>query len=155
MEETKALEGKFSYYKNKKVLHNILNILGVISIIIGILNLVLGEAALNIVEKVFHNVPDIGIRFKGLFLLVLVFWGYRIIPSIDRQTNLFRLLLTIVSIFLVIIGQWLLSPFLVGIPLVLFIAIILLVTLLLVWWQSLISRQNNSKKHSANQGMLK
>jgi hypothetical protein len=146
---------------SKKALQIVLAVLGLIPILTGGLSLVLGVGALSVVggditsEMSSNIVFDSEIRFLGAIWLgvgVLVYW---IIPSIDKQTTLFRLLTG--TIFLGGIGRSL-SAFLVGIPPALFIAIIVLELLgmpLLVLWQSFISTSDNHAEDSAIQGAPK
>lgn len=142
---------------NKKVFQTVLAVLGLIPVITGGLSVAFGVNAFSFVgglvtpDMASNIVLDSEIRFLGAIWFgigILVFW---IIPSIDRQTSLFRLLMAI--IFLGGVGR-LLSAFLVGIPPTLFIAIIVLELVgmpLLVVWQSSISAPNNLAEPSAMQ----
>jgi hypothetical protein len=146
---------------SKKALQIVLAVLGLIPIVTGSLSIVLGVGALSVVggnitsEMSSNIVLDSEIRFLGAIWLGVGVFVYWIIPSIDKQTTLFRLLMG--TIFLGGVGRSL-SAFLVGIPPALFIAIIVLELLgmpLLVLWQSLISTSDNHAEDSAIQGAPK
>lgn len=126
-----------------------LAVLGLIPTITGGLSLILGARAFNVVggsipsEAVNNVVLDSEVRFLGAIWFGIGVVMYWVIPSIDQQTTLFRLLIG--GIFLGGIGR-LVSAFLVGIPPVQFIAVIVLELIgmpLLVLWQSLISMSNS------------
>lgn len=146
---------------SKKALQIVLAVLGLIPIVTGSLSIVLGVSALRVVggfitsEMSSNIVLDSEIRFLGAVWLgvgVLVYWT---IPSIDKQTTLFRLLMG--TIFLGGIGRSL-SAFLIGTPPTLFIAIIVLELIgmpLLMLWQSLISTSDSRAEDSAIQEALK
>jgi hypothetical protein len=135
---------------SKKTLQIILAILSLIPIFTGGLDLILGARSLNVVgssislEAVNDIVLDSQIRFLASIWLgfgIILVWT---IPSIDRQTILFRLLMG--GVFLGGIGR-LASAVLVGVPPIQFIAVIILELIIipiLVLWQSSISSDNNA-----------
>jgi Domain of unknown function (DUF4345) len=143
---------------NKKVLQIVLGILGLIPILTGGLDLIVGASALNlagasIAPEVLDNVVlDSQIRFLGSIWLGIGIVLYWILPAIEKQTILFRLLLGI--IFLGGIGR-LTSVFLVGVPPIELIAatgLELIGMPLLIVWQSLISTSNNMTERSELKG---
>lgn len=130
---------------NKKALQFVLAVLGLIPIITGGLSIVLGLRALIVLgdpvplEAVGNIILDSETRFLGAVWFGTGVAIYSMIPSIDKQTTSFRLVMG--AIFLGGIGR-LLSAFLVGIPPVQFIVFILLELIgmpLLVLWQLYIS----------------
>jgi hypothetical protein len=140
---------------SKKALQTVLGILGLIPILTGGLDLTLGASALNIAgasvspEVLSNAVLDSQIRFLGAIWFSMGIVLYWILPSIEKQTTLFRLLMG--GIFLGGIGR-LTSVFLVGIPPSHLIAATVLELIgmpLLVLWQSLISTSNNTAGRSA------
>jgi Domain of unknown function (DUF4345) len=134
---------------SKKALQIGLGVLGLIPILTGGLNLILGASALNVAGASFSSdilnnvVLDSEIRFFGAIWLGIGILLYWLLPAIEKQTTLFRLLAGI--IFLGGIGR-LTSAYLVGIPPIHFIAatgLELIGMPLLLRWQSLISMPNN------------
>jgi hypothetical protein len=139
---------------SKKILQIVLAILGLIPILTGILDLVLGASSLNLdgallsSEVVNNIVLDSQIRFLGAIWLGFGMILYWILFSIEKQTILFRLVAG--SIFLGGIGR-LTSALLVGLPPILLIAATVLELVgmpLLVLWQSLISMPSHSESNS-------
>jgi hypothetical protein len=140
---------------SKKALQTVLGVLGLIPILTGGLDLILGAIALNIAgasvsPEVLNNaVLDSQIRFFGAIWFGIGIVLYWILPSIEKQTTLFRLLMG--GIFLGGIGR-LTSAFVVGIPpshLIAATALELIGMPLLALWQSLISISNNTAGRSA------
>jgi Domain of unknown function (DUF4345) len=139
---------------SKKILQIVLAVLGLIPILTGVLDLVLGASSLNLdgallsPEVVNNIVLDSQIRFLGSIWLgfgIILYW---MLFSIEKQTILFRLVAG--SIFLGGIGR-LTSAFLVGLPPILLIAATVLELVgmpLLVLWQSLISMPSHSASNS-------
>jgi hypothetical protein len=130
---------------SKKALQIVLGVLGLIPILTGGLNLIMGASALNIdgasfSSDVLNNVVlDSEIRFFGAIWFGIGMILYWMLPSIEKQTMLLRLLTG--GIFLGGIGR-LASAFFVGIPPNHFIAATVLELIgmpILVLWQSLIS----------------
>jgi Domain of unknown function (DUF4345) len=139
---------------SKKVLQIVLGILGLIPLLTGGIDLILGANALNlegaaISPNLLNNIVlDSQIRFLGSIWLGVGIALYWCLPAIENQTTLFRLLLG--SIFLGGIGR-LTSVLLVGIPPTHFIAatgLELIGMPLLILWQSFISRSNIMTNHS-------
>jgi Domain of unknown function (DUF4345) len=133
---------------NKKTLQTVLAILGLIPILTGGLDLILGARSLRVVgswiplDALSDVVLDSQIRFLAAIWFGVGIILYWVIPSIDRQTKLFRLLMG--AIFLGGIGR-ISSAVLLGIPPVQFIAVIVLELVgvpILVLWQSSISKSN-------------
>jgi hypothetical protein len=133
---------------NKRVLQTVLAILGLIPILTGGLDFVLGARSLHMVgslmplDAVNDVVLDSQIRFLAAIWLGVGIILYWVIPSIDRQTKLFRLLMG--GIFLGGIGR-MSSAVLVGIPPVQFLAVIVLELVgvpILILWQSVLSKSN-------------
>jgi hypothetical protein len=129
----------------KKVLQIVLGVLGLIPILTGGLNLIMGASALNLdgasfSSDVLNNVVlDSEIRFFGAIWFGIGIILYWMLPSIEKHTMLLRLMTG--GIFLGGIGR-LASALLVGIPPNHFIAATTLELIgmpLLVLWQSLIS----------------
>jgi Domain of unknown function (DUF4345) len=146
---------------SKKALQIVLGVLGLIPILTGGLDLMLGTSALNIAgasvsSEVLNNaVLDSQTRFLGAIWFGIGIILYWVLPSIEKQTALLRLLMG--GIFLGGIGR-LTSAFLVGIPPNHFIAATALELMgmpLLVLWQSLISTSNNMAGRSAIQQALR
>jgi hypothetical protein len=141
---------------NKKVLQIVLGILGLIPILTGALNLMLGASALNIFgaavsPDVLNNVViDSQIRFLGAIWLgvgIVLYWA---LPAIEKQTTLFRLLIG--SIFLGGIGRSI-SAFSVGTPPNHLIAAIVLELIgmpLIILWQSFIATDRMAKLPASN-----
>jgi hypothetical protein len=138
---------------NKRVLQTVLAILGLIPILTGGLDLILGARSLRVVgssmplDTLNDVVLDSQIRFLAAIWLGVGIILYWIIPSIDRQTTLFRLLMG--GIFLGGIGR-ICSAALVGIPPVQFIAVIVLELVgvpILVLWQLALSKSNRLTEH--------
>jgi hypothetical protein len=138
---------------NKRVLQTVLAILGLIPILTGGLDLILGARSLRVVgssmplDTLNDVVLDSEIRFLAAIWLGVGIILYWIIPSIDRQTTLFRLLMG--GIFLGGIGR-ISSAALVGIPPVQFIVVIVLELVgvpILVLWQLALSRSNRLTEH--------
>ncbi|MEN9518512.1 MAG: hypothetical protein RLZZ381_1100 [Cyanobacteriota bacterium] len=134
---------------NKRVLQTVLAILGLIPILTGGLDFFLGARSLHVVgslmplDAVNDVVLDSQIRFLAAIWLGVGIILYWVIPSIDRQTTLFRLLMG--GIFLGGIGR-MSSAILVGIPPVQFLAVIVLELVgvpILILWQSTLSKSNN------------
>jgi hypothetical protein len=134
---------------NKRVLQTVLAILGLIPILTGGLDFVLGARSLHVVgslmplDAVNDVVLDSQIRFLAAIWLGVGIILYWVIPSIDRQTTLFRLLMG--GIFLGGIGR-MSSVVLVGIPPVQFLAVIVLELVgvpILIFWQSALSKSSN------------
>jgi Domain of unknown function (DUF4345) len=130
---------------SKKALQIVLAILGLIPILTGGLDLIVGASSLNIngasfSSEILNNVVlDSQIRFLGAIWLGIGIILYWILPSIERQTTLLRLLTG--SIFLGGIGR-LTSAILVGVPPTQFIGATVLELIgmpLLILWQSFIS----------------
>jgi hypothetical protein len=143
---------------SKRALQIVLAILALIPILTGGLDLFLGARALNVAGGVFppevisNAFLDSQIRFLGAIWFGIGVMMYWIIPSIDQQTTLFRLLAG--AIFLGGIGR-LSSAFLVGLPpseFIVFIALELIGMPLLVLWQSWIS--TSASEHPASQETL-
>ncbi len=139
---------------SKKVLQIVLGMLGLIPVLTGAIDLILGANALNIAgasvsPTLLNNVVlDSQIRFLGSVWLGVGIALYWCLPAIEKQTTLFRLLIG--SIFLGGIGR-LTSAFLVGIPPNHFLAatgLELIGMPLLILWQSFISRANNMTNKS-------
>lgn len=135
------------------MLQFVLAVLALIPVITGGLSLVLGMRALIVLgepvptEAVDNIILDSETRFLGAIWFGIGVAMYWVIPSIDKQTTLFRLIMG--AIFLGGVGR-LLSAFLVGIPPVHFIVFILLELIgmpLLVLWQSYISASRNLMAH--------
>jgi hypothetical protein len=146
---------------SKKVLQIVLGVLGLIPILTGGLDLTLGASALNIAgasisPEVLNNaVLDSQTRFLGAIWFGIGIVLYWMLPSIEKQTTLLRLLMG--GIFLGGIGR-LTSAFLVGIPPNHFIAATALELIgmpLLILWQSLISTSNNMAGRSAIEQILR
>jgi hypothetical protein len=140
---------------NKRVLQTVLAILGLIPILTGGLDLVLGARSLHVagssmpLDTVNDIVLDSQIRFLAATWFGVGIILYWIIPSIDRQTTLFRLLMG--GIFLGGIGR-ISSAILLGIPPVQFIIAIMLELVgvpILVLWQSALSKPNRLTEHFA------
>jgi hypothetical protein len=138
---------------NKRVLQTVLAILGLIPILTGGLDFVLGARSLHVVgslmplDAVNDVVLDSQIRFLAAIWLGVGIILYWVIPSIDRQTTLFRLLMC--GIFLGGIGR-MSSAVLVGIPPVQFLAVIVLELVgvpILILWQSALSKSNKLTEH--------
>jgi Domain of unknown function (DUF4345) len=138
---------------NKKTLQTVLAILGLIPILTGGLDLLLGARSLRVVgsliplDALSDVVLDSQIRFLAAIWFGVGIILYWVIPSIDRQTTLFRLLMG--AIFLGGIGR-ISSAVLLGIPPVQFIAVIMLELVgvpILVLWQSSISKSNGLTEH--------
>jgi hypothetical protein len=138
---------------NKRVLQTVLAILGLIPILTGGLDFVLGARSLHVVgslmplDAVNDVVLDSQIRFLAAIWLGVGIILYWVIPSIDRQTTLFRLLMG--GIFLGGIGR-ISSAILVGIPPVQFLAVIVLELVgvpILILWQSALSKSNKLTEH--------
>ena len=138
---------------SKKALQIVLAVLALIPILTGGMDLILGTGALNLPVEVFrpevinNAFLDSQTRFLGAIWFGLGIMMYWVIPSIDKQTTLFRLLMGI--IFLGGIGR-LSSVFLVGLPPAESIAAIVLELIgmpLLILWQSWIS--TSASEHSA------
>jgi hypothetical protein len=134
---------------SKQTLQIVLGVLGLIPILTGGLDLIVGANALNLVgaaisPQVLENVVlDSQIRFLGSIWFGLGIVLYWLLPQIEKQTTLFRLLLGI--IFLGGIGR-LISAFLIGVPPIELIAatgLELIGMPLLILWQSFISKSNN------------
>jgi Domain of unknown function (DUF4345) len=145
---------KLGINMSKRVLQVVMGVLGLIPILTGGLDLMLGAKALNIVgamvssEALNNVVLDSQIRFFGAIWFGVGIVLYWMLPAIEKQATLFRLLLGI--IFLGGIGR-LISVFLVGIPpteLVAATALELIGMPLLIWWQLLIATSNNITVHS-------
>jgi Domain of unknown function (DUF4345) len=144
---------------NKKVLQIVLGVLGLIPILTGGLDLIVGANALNLAgaaispEVLANNIVlDSQIRFLGSVWLGIGIVLYWLLPKIETQTTLFRLLLGI--IFLGGIGR-LTSVFLVGVPPIELIAATVLELIgmpLLIFWQSLISTSHQITAHSELKG---
>jgi Domain of unknown function (DUF4345) len=143
---------------NKKTLQIVLSVLGLIPILTGGLDLVVGANALNLAgaaisPQVLANVVlDSQIRFLGSIWLGLGIVLYWVLPQIEKQTTLFRLLLGI--IFLGGIGRSI-SAFLIGMPPIELIAATVLELIgmpLLILWQSFIANSNNLTPHSELKG---
>lgn len=146
---------------SKMMLQIVLAVLGFIPIFTGGLSIILGVGALSAVgglvpsEAVNNVVVDSEIRFLGAIWFgigVIVYW---VIPAIDKQTTLFRLLIG--GIFLGGIGR-LLSALSVGIPPIQFIGVIVLELIgmpLLLLWQSSISKLDSLTEPLAIQETLK
>jgi hypothetical protein len=141
---------------NKKTLQFVLAVLGLIPIITGGLSILLGMQALVVLgdpiptEAVNNIVLDSETRFLGAIWFGIGVAIYWLIPSIDKQIALFRLIAG--SIFLGGIGR-LLSAFLVGVPPVHFFVFIVLELIgmpLLVLWHSYISGSRNLTSHPAS-----
>jgi hypothetical protein len=138
---------------NKRVLQTVLAILGLIPILTGGLDFVLGARSLHVVgslmplDAVNDVVLDSEIRFLAAIWLgfgIILYW---VIPAIDRQTTLFRLLMG--GVFLGGIGR-MSSAILVGIPPVQFLAVIVLELVgvpILILWQSTLSKSNKLTEH--------
>jgi hypothetical protein len=146
---------------SKKVLQIVLGVLGLIPILTGGLDLILGASALNIAgasvspEVLNNTVLDSQTRFLGAIWFGIGIVLYWILPSIEGQTTLLRLLMG--GIFLGGIGR-LTSAFLVGLPPNHFIAATALELIgmpLLILWQSIISTSNNIAVRSAIQQTLR
>jgi hypothetical protein len=142
---------------NKRALQIVLAILGLIPILTGGLDLILGARSLQVVgsliplDVVNDVVLDSQIRFLAAIWFGVGIIFYWMIPSIDRQTTLFRLLMG--GIFLGGIGR-ISSAILVGIPPVQFIAVILLELVgvpILILWQSVLSKSHKLTEHSVVQ----
>jgi hypothetical protein len=138
---------------NKRLLQTVLAILGLIPILTGGLDFVLGARSLHVVgslmplDAVNDVVLDSQIRFLAAIWLGVGIILYWVIPSIDRQTTLFRLLMG--GIFLGGIGR-MSSAVLVGIPPVQFLAVIVLELVgvpILIFWQSALSKSNKLTEH--------
>jgi Domain of unknown function (DUF4345) len=138
---------------NKRVLQTVLAILGLIPILTGGLDLILGARSLRVVgsSMPLGNLNDVVLDSQIRFLAAIWFGVgiilYWVIPSIDKQTTLFRLLMG--GIFLGGIGR-MSSAVLVGIPPVQFIAVIVLELIgvpILVLWQSALSKSNRLTEH--------
>jgi len=90
---------------SKKMLQIVLAVLGLIPILTGGLSIILGVGALSVVggsvpSEAINNVAiDSDIRFLGAIWFSIGVILYWVIPSIDKQTTLFRLLIG--GIFLV------------------------------------------------------
>jgi hypothetical protein len=147
---------------SKRALQIVLAILALIPILTGGLDLFLGARALNLSigvntgvfppEVISNAFLDSQIRFLGAIWFGIGVMMYWIIPSIDQQTTLFRLLAG--AIFLGGIGR-LSSAFLVGLPpseFIVFIALELIGMPLLVLWQSWIS--TSASEHAVSQETL-
>jgi len=128
--------------KSKKLLQITLVILGVIPLLTGTLTLLQGFHALDIFgvtlsgRAIDNIILDSEMRFLGAIWAGIGVMVYAIIPTIEKQTLLFRLIAT--AIILGGIGR-LLSLVFVGNPPALFIALIVLELVgmpLLVLWQS-------------------
>jgi hypothetical protein len=126
----------------------VLAILGLIPVLTGGLDLILGARSLHVAgssipfDTMNDVVLDSQIRFFAATWLGVGIILYWMIPSIDRQTTLFRLLMG--GIFLGGVGR-ISSAALVGIPPVHFIAAIVLELVgvpILVLWQSALSKPN-------------
>jgi hypothetical protein len=135
---------------SKKTLQIVLAILALIPILTGVMDLILGAHALNVSggalpsEVVQNVVLDSQTRFLGAIWFGIGIILYWVIPSVDKQTTLFRLLAGV--IFLGGIGR-LFSAFLVGLPPVEFIAATVLELIgmpILVLWQSRVSLTEHS-----------
>ncbi len=146
---------------SKKALQIVLAILALIPILTGGMDLILGTGALNLggtagvfpPEVINNAFLDSQTRFFGAIWFGIGLMMYWIIPSIDKQTALLRLLAG--GIFLGGIGR-LSSVFLVGPPPTEFFAFIALELIgmpLLILWQSRISK--SASEHSASQETLK
>jgi Domain of unknown function (DUF4345) len=141
---------------NKKVLQIVLGILGLIPILTGALDLMLGASALNIFgaavsPDVLNNVViDSQIRFLGAIWLgvgIVLYWA---LPAIEKQTTLFRLLIG--SIFLGGIGRSI-SAFSVGTPpnhLIAATVIELIGMPLIILWQSFIATDRMADPSASN-----
>ena len=141
---------------NKKVLQIVLGILGLIPILTGGLDLMLGASALNIAgaavsPNVLNNVViDSQVRFLGAIWLGVGIVLYWTLPALEKQTTLFRLLIG--SIFLGGIGR-LTSAFLVGTPPNHLIAATVLELIgmpLIILWQSFIATDRTAKPSASN-----
>jgi hypothetical protein len=139
------------------VLQTVLAILGLIPILTGGLDLILGARSLRVVgsSMPLGNLNDVVLDSQIRFLAAIWFGVgiilYWVIPSIDKQTTLFRLLMG--GIFLGGIGR-ISSAVLVGIPPVQFIAVIVLELVgvpILVLWQSALSKSNKLTEHFVTQ----
>jgi hypothetical protein len=142
---------------SKKILQVVLAVLGLIPILTGALDLVLGAGSLNVdgallsSEVVNNIVLDSQIRFLGSIWLgfgIILYW---MLFSIEKQTILFRLVAG--SIFLGGIGR-LTSALLLGLPPIELVAATVLELVgmpLLVLWQSLISMPSHSASNSIAQ----
>lgn len=133
---------------NKKLLQITLIILGTIPLITGTLTLLQGIHALDIFgvslsESTTNNIIlDTEMRFLGAIWTGVGAMLYAIVPTIEKQTLFFRLIVT--AIILGGIGR-LLSVALVGTPPALFIALIVLELVgmpLLMLWQSHLARNS-------------
>jgi Domain of unknown function (DUF4345) len=133
---------------NKKALQIVLAILGLIPILTGGLDLILGARSLNFfgsllpITALNDIVLDSQIRFLGAIWFGVGITWYWVISAIERQTTLFRLLIG--GVFLGGIGRAS-SALLVGIPPIQFIAAIALELIgmpLLLLWQSSVSKSN-------------
>lgn len=133
---------------NKKALQIVLAILGLIPILTGGLDLILGAHSLNFVGSLLpisalnDIVLDSQIRFLAAIWFGMGIALYWVIPAIERQTTLFRLLIG--GVFLGGIGRAA-SALLVGIPPIEFIAAIVLELIgmpLLLLWQSSVAKSN-------------
>ncbi len=138
---------------SKKTLQIVLAILSLIPILTGGLDLILGAQSVNTVggSLPLSALNDVVLNSQIRFLAAIWFGMgmilYWVIPSIDRQTTLFRLLMG--GIFIGGIGR-ISSAILVGIPPVQFVAVIVLELIgvpILVLWQSLISKSNGLTEH--------
>jgi hypothetical protein len=134
---------------NKKVLQIVLGVLGLIPILTGGLDLIVGANALNLAgasispEVLANVVLDSQIRFLGSIWLGVGIVLYWLLPRIETQTTLLRLLLGI--IFLGGIGR-LISALLVGVPpteLIAATGLELIGMPLIMVWQSFISIYDN------------
>jgi hypothetical protein len=131
---------------NKKALQIVLAILGLIPILTGGLDLILGAHSLNVAGSLLPSevlndiVLDSQIRFLAAIWFGIGIILYWIIPAIDKQTMLFRLLAG--GIFLGGIGR-VSSAVMVGTPPIQFIGATVLELLgmpLLILWQSTVSK---------------
>ncbi len=136
---------------NKITLQVTLVILGAIPLITGTLTLLQGVRALNIFGVPFSEnttgniILDSEMRFLGAIWTGIGVMVYAIVPTIEKQTLLFRLIIT--AIILGGIGR-LLSVVLVGTPPALFMALIALELVgmpLLILWQSRLASSSDEQ----------